>query len=72
MKITLAVLAEKLDNLIETNKEDHADILTQVKITNGRTTNLEGWRNKIVGGLVVANLIMVPLMFIVVRYFMDK
>jgi len=65
-KITLAILGEKLDNLIINNQEGHEAILEQVKRTNGRTSKLETWQNRIVGGLIVSNIIILPIIFIII------
>lgn len=68
--IMLATIRERLDNLIGQNKEDHDTILTQVKRINGFVQdhdkdirNLENWKNRIVGGLVIINIFILPILF---------
>ena len=40
------------------------EVLTRVEkkqdFTNGRVSKLEAWKNRIVGGLIVTNLILLP------------
>lgn len=57
------VILERLNNLIETNKKEHKDILEQTTLTNGRVDNLEDWKNRMIGGFVVSNAILIPLVF---------
>ena len=45
-------------NRIETRLEE---VATQARLTNGRVSKLEGWRNSIIGGLAVVTAIVVPL-----------
>ncbi len=47
--IMLQNIDEKMDRVVE-----------QVLKTNGRVTALENWKNKIIGGLLVTNIILVP------------
>ena len=79
MKITLAVLAEKLDNLIANNKKEHSDILGQVQKTNGHVddnaseiSKLKDWKNRLVGALVVMNAIILPIAFIIIRQWLTN
>lgn len=78
MKITLAVLAEKLDNLIANNKKEHSDILAQVERTNGsvadhekRVGKLENWRWMLIGGWGVLTAITIPILFIMLRQWLS-
>jgi len=49
MKISLEVIHEVLTRVEK--KQD---------FTNGRVSKLEAWKNRIVGGLIVTNLILLP------------
>jgi hypothetical protein len=60
-KIENDVLLERINNLIETNKTEHEAILTQTTKTNGRVTKLESWQNRIIGGMVIVDVIVLPL-----------
>ena len=51
-----------IDQRFGEQKEVIDGIHEQTKKTNGRVTALEGWKNKIVGGLLVSNTIVVPIL----------
>lgn len=62
------IILERLTNLIDNNKREHGAILDQVKRTNGtvcrnseKINALEKWRSMIIGGLVIVNIVLVPL-----------
>ena len=85
MGITNEVLAERLDgvsHLIEekfnTNDVSHDAILTQVRKTNGtvivntqRISTLEIWQNRIIGGLIVPNIVFLPIIFVIIKNWLD-
>lgn len=49
LHIMLTNISEKLDTVI-----------IQVLKTNGRVSSLESWKNKLIGGFIVTNIILVP------------
>lgn len=51
-----AVLAEKIDSL----KGIVSDVHVQVLKTNGRVTALEKTKNMLMGGIVLANVVAIP------------
>ena len=67
-QITLEVLDERLTNWFRENKEDHETIIVQTTKTNGRVTELEGWKSKMTGALIILNVIVWPL----VLFFITK
>jgi len=67
-KITLEVLDERISNFFRENKEDHDILIDQTTKTNGRVSKLEAWKNVIVGGLVILNTIVWP----VILYLITK
>lgn len=67
MPTSNAVLLEKIEalsNIVIANQslnhEAHGLLLGEARKTNGRVTKLEGWKNQMVGGLVITNIILVP------------
>lgn len=65
-----AIILERLNNLIVTNKNEHAQILEQVKKTNGSVCvhdkeikRLNNYKNYLSGALVILNLFVVPILF---------
>jgi hypothetical protein len=58
------VLLERINNLIETNKIDHAALLVQTTKTNDRVTKLEAWRNVVTGALIILNVVVWPIVLL--------
>ncbi len=59
---------EKLfDAKLETVHQKLDSIDTQTKKTNGRVSLLEAWKNRIIGGLIVTQVILIPIAIMVVR-----
>jgi hypothetical protein len=67
--ITLEVIAERLDNLIADNTEEHEKILVQTTKTNGSVADLLKWRYIITGALVIMNAVLVPVIVAVLIKF---
>ena len=69
-KITLEVLDERLKNWFAENKEDHKSIIEQTTKTNGRVSKHDVWLNRIIGGLILTEIILVPLaIYIITKAF---
>lgn len=60
--ITNEVLCERLDNLIKDNSEDHQKIIIQTTRTNGTVSKHETWLNRIIGGMIISNIVLVPIL----------
>ncbi|MFA4833573.1 MAG: hypothetical protein WC619_01850 [Patescibacteria group bacterium] len=68
------VLVERLEGLtklinekFETNSDQHSKIEAQVVKTNGRVNSLEDWKNRIVGAIIIMNIVFLPIIFMVVN-----
>jgi hypothetical protein len=61
-----------INEKFEHNAEQHNDILTQTKKTNGRVTDLESWKNKVIGALVMTNIIILPVMFMIISSWFNR
>lgn len=57
-----ALMNQKIDDLLKDNKEAHDKILEQVKKTNGSVAEIQKWRYLINGGLIVMNILFVPVL----------
>lgn len=69
-KITLEVIHERLNNLITDNKDDHEKIIAQTTKTNGTVSKHDVWLNRIIGGLILTEIILVPLaIYIITKAF---
>jgi len=75
-KMEILAKLEGLENLFnekfETNGKDHQAILEQVKKNNSRTSKLECWQNRLIGGLIVSNIIILPVLFMVAKNWLGK
>jgi hypothetical protein len=65
-KITLEVLDERLKNWFAENKEDHKSIIEQTTKTNGRVSKHDTWLNRIIGGLILTEVILIPIAIYVI------
>ena len=77
--INIEVLCERLDGIVnlitekfDVNECSHQKIIEQTTKTNGRVTTLEAWRNKIIGALIISNIIILPTLFLLVKYILEK
>ena len=75
--VTLEVLEERLSNWFAENKEDHLEIIKQTTKTNGNVhenrveiDKLKIWQNRIIGGLIILNVVVWPLiLFFIAKSF---
>lgn len=65
-------VTELINEKFEHNAEQHNDILIQAKKINGRVTDLENWKNKIIGALVMTNIILLPILFIIINNWLNE
>ena len=56
--IMLKEIKNHLISFSDTNKEEHKDLTSHIKNTNGRVKSLEMWRSFILGGLGVIGLVL--------------
>jgi hypothetical protein len=57
-----AKIVERLGNLMKTNKTEHEAILKQTTATNGKVAEIIKWKERMTGGIVVLNIIVVPVL----------
>ena len=67
---TLDVIKERLDNFIEVNERSHQTIIEQVTKTNGSVAGIQKWRYIITGGIIVSNIIIVPIVIAIIMKLM--
>ena len=65
-------LRDLFNEKFDRNESDHAKIIVQTTKTNGRVCDLEGLKNKILGALVMTNLIILPVVFILLSNWLNK
>jgi hypothetical protein len=70
--VTNEVLLERLNNLIETNREEHARIEEQVARTNGSVARIKAWTNILKGGLGVITVLVLPILFILIEQWIRR
>jgi len=67
---TLDVIIERLDNFMEMNERSHQSILEQVTKINGSVAKNTRWRHYMAGGLVISNIIIVPIVIAIIMKMM--
>jgi len=67
---TKDVIIERLDNFIKVNKEQHDSILEQTTKINGSVAKNTRWRHYVAGGLVISNIIIVPIVIAIIMKLM--
>jgi hypothetical protein len=72
-------LGLRLDNLIKTTEEGFKGVHARQDKTNGKVKchtdeikQIQTWQNKVTGALLVMNIIMLPVVIMLVKVFLDK
>lgn len=62
------------DEKFSANTKEHKSVITHQKLTNGRVTKLENradngksWRDLVTGGLIILNIVVLPIAFIYIK-----
>lgn len=73
------VFTLKLENFTDINAEQHGALETklsrieeQTVRTNGRVTKLEEWKNKLLGGFIISQLIILPVTISLITWAITK
>jgi len=73
-KISNEVIIERIEGMMkliqekfDDNKGDHLRIEAQTTKTNGRVNKLESWKDKVVGALIIMNLLLVPILIATIK-----
>jgi len=56
------ITKETLDEIIKRIDENVHDIKIQTIKTNGRVTDIEKWKARVMGALIIMNLIIIPVL----------
>ncbi len=67
----MEVSKETLDEIIKRIDENVHEIKIQTIKTNGRVSELEKWKARIMGALIIMNLIIIPVLFKCIDDFMN-
>jgi len=68
-KITNEVIVERLDNLAQVNKIDHAEMQKGIEHTNGDVGELKLWKAKATGAITIIAIIITGLLIpLVLKY----
>lgn len=54
----IKTMFDSLKETLQEHGKTHADILTAVKTTNGKVADIQGWRERMNGGAIVASSFM--------------
>jgi ABC-type phosphate transport system permease subunit len=69
----LSVVVERLDNIKAENTKDHLQIFEQVKKTNGTVADLVRWKERMLGAIVIMNIIIVPIIIsVMIKFTIDN
>lgn len=62
----MAKTNETLEEMIKAVHSDVKEIKTQTQKTNGRVSNLEMWKAKITGALIITDILLIPIVIALV------
>lgn len=66
------VRKETLDEIVKRIDDNVKEIRTQTTETNGRVGELENWKSKITGAVIVLSAILTPVVYFVADYLLAK
>ena len=79
MEVDNNVLVERLEGVTKLinekfteNEKSHSAILAQTCKTNGRVNDLEGIKNKLVGALIMTNIVVLPIVYMMISNWLNK
>lgn len=61
-----------ITNLAEQNEIQHNAIIKRLDHTNGSVASLKIWRGVMMGGLSVITAIIIPIMFMLINFWLDN
>jgi hypothetical protein len=69
----LAVVIERLTNIRDENVREHATIIEQVKKTNGTVADLVRWKERMLGAIVIMNVVIMPIIVaVLIKFVVDN
>jgi len=65
----LTEIKDSLHDMSKNQSMAHEQMITQLRITNGRVKSLELWRSYLLGGLTIISILVVPVFLWVLKDF---
>jgi hypothetical protein len=65
----MEITKETLDEIVKRIDENVQEIRVQTTKTNSRVSHLEAWKNRVTGGLIITDIILIPVIItFVIKY----